>query len=136
MDSWWVRAAAHGHEQEVCAWSTPKRGMSVGAEYSLCVNEQGGTCSSSSSVPPPLLLLCTRLKEDSVVREMAVESCRRDPPEGLDSIQSAAFQKDRARAQAYLNWELEWHGEQAKHQLHLNATCVSSEGAAYTHAIR
>jgi hypothetical protein len=76
------------------------------------------------------------LEGQNIARDMAREACLQDPPEGLHRIQSAAYQKDRARARAFASWELEWRGERAKHALQLEATGRSTESAAYTHAIR
>jgi hypothetical protein len=57
----------------------------------------------------------------------AATACLHDPPNGLDRIQSAAYQKDRARAQAFLNWEVDFHRER----------CISDFRATVTgHPIR
>ena len=40
---------------------------------------------------------------------IASEAAYGDPPNGLDRIQSAAFQKDRARRRAFANWERDYY---------------------------
>ena len=39
---------------------------------------------------------------------LARDACQLDPPEGLHQIQSAAFQKDRARIKAFEEWAQDW----------------------------
>ena len=58
-----------------------------------------------------------------------------DPPCGLHRIQSAAYQKGRARERAFLHWEMEWHWERAKDTLHHNATGTHLDGPAFLTAI-
>ncbi|KAH8997837.1 hypothetical protein EDB86DRAFT_2828689 [Lactarius hatsudake] len=48
------------------------------------------------------------LEGQQVARHRAVEACKRDPPQGLDRVQSAAFQKDRARRRAFQQWNDKW----------------------------
>jgi hypothetical protein len=52
----------------------------------------------------------------------AAAACLHDPPNGLYRVQSAAFQKDRARARAFQNWEVDFHQE----------CCISDFHAAVT----
>jgi hypothetical protein len=49
------------------------------------------------------------LERQMRARALATEACQRDPPEGLNSIQSAAFQKDRVRTKAFEEWAQDWH---------------------------
>ncbi|KAH9169233.1 hypothetical protein EDB89DRAFT_2073183 [Lactarius sanguifluus] len=51
------------------------------------------------------------LEGQQVARHRAVEACKRDPPQGLDRVQSAAFQKDRARRRAFQQWNDKWLGD-------------------------
>ncbi|KAH8986279.1 hypothetical protein EDB92DRAFT_1262340 [Lactarius akahatsu] len=48
------------------------------------------------------------LEGQQVARHRATEACKRDPPQGLDRVQSAAFQKDRARRRAFQQWNDKW----------------------------
>ena len=41
---------------------------------------------------------------DLLTRNCAVEACKEFPPQGMDSVQSAAYQKNRARAKAFSEW--------------------------------
>ena len=67
---------------------------------------------------------------------MAVEASLRDPPNGLDRINLAAHQKDRACKQAFGLWAQDWRQGQSQNSSHLRATGVPLHGAAYTHALR
>ena len=49
------------------------------------------------------------LYPDLLARELAAEAASEFPPLGMDSIQSAAYQKDRARCRAFSQWEEEYH---------------------------
>ena len=49
------------------------------------------------------------LERQMRARALAKEACLQEPPEGLMRIQSAAFQKDRARIKAYEEWAQDWH---------------------------
>ena len=44
-----------------------------------------------------------------LARNLASEACWDSPPNGLDRVQSAAYQKDRARTKAFLEWERDYH---------------------------
>ena len=76
------------------------------------------------------------LEGQRVARMVAKESCLYTPPDGLHKVQSAAFQKTRARERAYHQWELEWHFARAQNSLQINATGLPLDGHAFTHAIR
>jgi hypothetical protein len=75
------------------------------------------------------------LKGQRVARVIAAEACLQDPPEGLHKVQSAAFQKARARERAFNRWEQDYHFDRAKNALQLHATGLPLDGAAFTHAI-
>ncbi|KAH9030203.1 hypothetical protein EDB85DRAFT_2246783 [Lactarius pseudohatsudake] len=44
-------------------------------------------------------------------RHTATKACKCDPPEGLDRVQSVAYQKDRARWHAFQQWEAKWYAD-------------------------
>jgi hypothetical protein len=58
-----------------------------------------------------------------------------DPPNGLDHVQSAAFQKDRARAHAFHNWEVDFHQERCISDFRAAVTGIPTNGHAHTHVI-
>ena len=71
---------------------------------------------------------------------IAEEAVHGTPPDGLDRIQSAAFQKDRARKIAFCNWERDfflnrtleafnfhWHGTTPSHTYIYTITLPPSE---------
>jgi hypothetical protein len=86
-----------------------------------------------------LVLVWAPLDEDlgrqAQTRDMAREASRIDPPNGDNRIQSAAFQKARARECAYGSWSMEFYFAHAKNQLQINATGAPLDGHAHTHAI-
>lgn len=49
-------------------------------------------------------LIDTELKWQCEARELAAGACRLTHPAGQNQIQSAAFQKDRARVKAFEEW--------------------------------
>ena len=49
------------------------------------------------------------LYPDRLARELAAKAANEFPPSGMDSVQSAAYQKDRARRRAFSQWEEEYH---------------------------
>ena len=51
------------------------------------------------------------LERQMRARALAKAACLQEPPNGLDQIQSAAFQKDRARIKAYEEWAQDWHND-------------------------
>jgi hypothetical protein len=75
------------------------------------------------------------LEGQRVARVIAAEACLQDPPEGLHKVQSAAYQKARARERAFNKWEQDYHFDRAKNALQLRATGLPLDGAAFTHAI-
>ena len=67
---------------------------------------------------------------------LATEACWRDPPNGLDRIQSASYQKDRARAQAFDNWARDFGAARCVNQWRTeNMGLPPSDGHAHTHSI-
>jgi hypothetical protein len=65
----------------------------------------------------------------------AAAGCLHDPPNGLGRIQSAAFQKDRARACAFLNWEIDFHWERCISDFRAAVTGHPTNGHAHMHVI-
>jgi hypothetical protein len=65
----------------------------------------------------------------------AAAACLHDPPNGLDRVQSAAYQKDRARAHAFLNWEVDFHRERCISDFRAAVTGLPTNGHAHTHVI-
>ncbi|KAH9014023.1 hypothetical protein EDB85DRAFT_2215399 [Lactarius pseudohatsudake] len=54
------------------------------------------------------------LENQTVARHKATGACRRDPPGGVGRVQSAAYQKDRARQKAFQEWAAEWKKRQGE----------------------
>ena len=75
------------------------------------------------------------LEGQQVARVLAKEACLYTPPDGLHKVQSAAFQKARARERAFQQWAQEWYLAWAQNTLQLNATGRPLDGAAFTYAI-
>ena len=44
-----------------------------------------------------------------LARNLTSEACWDSPPNGLDRVQSAAYQKDRARTKPFFEWEIDYH---------------------------
>jgi hypothetical protein len=65
----------------------------------------------------------------------ATTACLHDPPNGLDRVQSAAFQKDQAHAQAFLNWEVDFHRERCISDFQAAVTGQPTNGHAHMHVI-
>jgi hypothetical protein len=65
----------------------------------------------------------------------AAAACLHDPPNGLDRIQLAAYQKDRAHARAFLNWEVDFHRERCISDFRAAVTGLPTNGHAHTHVI-
>jgi hypothetical protein len=69
---------------------------------------------------------------------LATGACRVDLvdlPNGMDRVQSAAYQKDRARRRAFLNWEKDYWLARAHNDLQVSATGLPLDGAAYQYTI-
>ena len=75
------------------------------------------------------------LEGQRVACVLAKEACLYTPPDGLHKVQSAAFQKARARERAFQQWAQEWYFARAQNALQLRATGRPLDGAAFTHAI-
>jgi hypothetical protein len=58
-----------------------------------------------------------------------------DLPNGMDRVQSTAYQKDRARRRAFLHWERDYWLAHAHNDLQVSTTGLSLDGAAYQYAI-
>jgi hypothetical protein len=91
----------------------------------------------------PRITLCWAPKDDNLegnwlARSLAIQACGRelaDLPNGMDRIQSAAYQKDHACRRAFHQWELEYHLARAHNTLQISATGIPLDGAAYQYAI-
>jgi hypothetical protein len=66
----------------------------------------------------------------------AATACLHDPPNGLDRVQSAAFQKDWAHAQAFLNWEVDFHRERCISNFRREVTGHPTDGHAHLFVIK
>jgi hypothetical protein len=89
------------------------------------------------------ITLCWTPKDDFLegnwlARSLASQVCRQDPvdlPDGMDHIQSAAFQKDRTCRRAFHQWELDYHLARTRNVQHIESTGTPLDGAAYQYAI-
>jgi hypothetical protein len=89
------------------------------------------------------IILCWAPRDDELEGSrlacyLATGACRvdvADLPNGMDCVQSAAYQKDRARRKAFLNWEKDYWLACAHNDLQVNATGHPLDGAAYQYAI-
>jgi hypothetical protein len=89
------------------------------------------------------IVLCWAPKDDELeglrmASTLVAASCRvdlADLPNGMDHVQSAAFQKDRARRRAFLSWERDYWLARAHNDLQVSATGLPLDGAAYQYAI-
>jgi hypothetical protein len=89
------------------------------------------------------LVLCwapkdNKLEGDWMARSLATAACCRnlaDLPNGMDRILLAAYQKDRARRQAFHQWELDYHLARVHNDLQVNATGLPLDGVAYQYTI-
>jgi hypothetical protein len=77
----------------------------------------------------------TDLKGQWVAWAGAHKACLVDPPNRLNCIQLAAFQKDRAHMLAYQAWAQDYYWEQTCHTFHTTWTGQGTIGKAYTHAL-
>ena len=77
------------------------------------------------------------LYPDRLARELAAEAANEFPPSGMDSVQSAAYQKDRARRHAFAQWEEEYHLNRMLEVAKTNwlGVGVCPPRFAYSHAI-
>ena len=74
---------------------------------------------------------------DRLARELAAEAANEFPPSGMNSIQSAAYQKDRARRRAFSQWEEEYHLNRMMEAAKTNwlGVDICPPRFAYSHAI-
>jgi hypothetical protein len=70
-----------------------------------------------------------------VASTWASTACLHDPPNGLDRVQSAAFQKDRARAHVFQEWSIDFHREHCISDFWVSVTGHPTDGHAHTHVI-
>jgi hypothetical protein len=70
-----------------------------------------------------------------LAQDSALAASWGNPPDGMDHIQSAAFQKDRARKKAFANWECEFGLERCLAQFRLRWTGDSGEGHVFREQI-
>jgi hypothetical protein len=89
------------------------------------------------------ILLCWAPRDDELegsrmASNLASGACRvdlTDLPNGMDRVQSAAYQKDRARRRAFLNWERDYWLAHVHNDLQVSASGYPLDGAAYQYAI-
>jgi hypothetical protein len=89
------------------------------------------------------IILCWAPKDDELegsrmASNLATAACRMDLadlPNGMDHVQSVAYQKDRARRRAFLNWEKDYHLACTHNDLQVSATGLPLDRAAYQYAI-
>jgi hypothetical protein len=89
------------------------------------------------------ITMCWAPKDDSLegnwlAGSLASQACRRDIadlPDGMDRIQSAAFQKDCAHRKAFHQWELDYRLARTCNHESLESTGTSLDGAAYQYTI-
>ena len=74
---------------------------------------------------------------DHLATELAAEAVMEFPPSGMDSVQSAAYQKDRAQCCAFTQWEEEYHTNHMLEAAKSNwlGVDVCPPRFAYSHAI-
>jgi hypothetical protein len=66
----------------------------------------------------------------------ATTACLHDPPNGLDRVQLAAFQRDQAHARAFLNWEVDSHREHCISDFRATVTGHPTDGHAHLFVIK
>jgi hypothetical protein len=89
------------------------------------------------------IILCWAPRDDELEGSrlasfLATGACRVDLaelPNGMDRVQSAAYQKDRAHRWAFLNWEKDYWLARTHNDLQVNVTGLSLDGAAYQYVI-
>jgi hypothetical protein len=70
-----------------------------------------------------------------VASTWAAAACLHDPPNRLDRVQSATFQKDRACARTFMNWEVDFHWEHCISDFRAAVTSDPTNGHAHTFII-
>jgi hypothetical protein len=89
------------------------------------------------------IILCWAPRDDELDRSrmasnLAATACRTDLadlPNGMDRIQSTAYQKDRAHRRAFLNWEKDYYLARVHNDLQVSTMGLPLDGAAYQYAI-
>ncbi|KAH9020223.1 hypothetical protein EDB85DRAFT_533549 [Lactarius pseudohatsudake] len=75
------------------------------------------------------------LERQRVARHMASEACKREPPDGLDRVQSASFQKDWARRRTFQQWDDKWWTDTLVPAFNRRVLGEDSVPHSYRHAI-
>ena len=77
------------------------------------------------------------LRGNLLSRTLAAEASQEFPPEGMDSAQSAAYQKGRAKARAYQQWECQYRHNcmQEEFRTMWLGTVIAPPRFCYQHAI-
>jgi hypothetical protein len=78
------------------------------------------------------------LEGSRMASTLASAACRTDLadlPNGMDHVQSAAYQKDHACRRAFLNWEKDYWLACAHNDLQVSTTGLPLDGVAYQYAI-
>jgi hypothetical protein len=89
------------------------------------------------------LVLCWAPRDNSLegnwlARSLAIQCCSADIadlPDGMDHVQSAAYQKDRTQRRAFHQWELDYQLARACNDLQVNTTGHPLDRAAYQYVI-
>jgi hypothetical protein len=89
------------------------------------------------------IVLCWAPKDDELegsrmASNLATRACRvdlADLPNGMDHVQSATYQKDRARRRAFTHWERDYWLVHAHNDLQVSTTGLPLDGVAYQYAI-
>jgi hypothetical protein len=89
------------------------------------------------------IIMCWAPRDDELegsrlASYLATRACRvdlADLPNGMDRVQSAAYQKDRTRRRTFLNWEKEYWLARAHNDLQVDATGFPLDGVAYQYVI-
>ena len=77
------------------------------------------------------------LCSDLLARTLAAEASQEFPPDGMDSIQSAAYQKGRAKIRAYQQWECQYRHNHMQEEFHTTwlGTVIAPPCFCYQHTI-
>ena len=77
------------------------------------------------------------LHSDLLLRTLAAEASQEFPPDGMDSIQSAAYQKGRAKTRAYQQWECQYRHNRMQEEFRTTwlGTVAVPPQFCYQHAI-
>ena len=77
------------------------------------------------------------LRGDLLARTLAAEASLEFPPEGMDSVQSAAYQKGRAKIRAFEQWERQYRHNRMQEEFRTTwlGTVIAPPRFCYQHAI-